>query len=486
MRRRDFVATTGAAWAALATPPAVLRVSRRRGVDPARLQAVLDGAAKALGVVGAQLAVFDGTTLHECATGMANRERGLAASTDTLFQIGSTTKVFNASMIMALVDRGVLDLDRPVRSYITDFALAEPEWAARITLRQLLSMSAGLDNGSYSDHGRGDDALDRYVAAMVSIPNIFEPGTGFGYSNAGSNVAGLAAQRATRRNWDALLRDHLLRPLRLERSATFPEELLFHSVSLGYRLGQQGAPPSRVPVWGLPRSMSPAGGTLCCSAGDLARLGRLFLDDGVAPDGTRVLSAAAVRVMHTPQVTLPARLTAERWCCGPYWKRWGGVELYGHSGTNSGGSSMLLWSPAKRMAIATIANVPNQGYPLANRIFDAVLPEMFGIAKPKQATPETVTRASFDPARYLGRFEAHGSILIFTAVDGKLMVQSTSPAARNEPIATELIPLGDDRFLPADPAMGGNRGWDVAFWGRDGAGRATHFLNGVFATRRTG
>ncbi|MBL8988188.1 MAG: hypothetical protein JNJ80_18090, partial [Gemmatimonadetes bacterium] len=52
--------------------------------------------------------------------------------------------------------------------------------------------------------------------------------------------------------------------------------------------------------------------------------------------------------------------------------------------------------------------------------------------------------------------------------------------------ATELIPLGDDRFLPADPAMGGNRGWDVAFWGRDGAGRATHFLNGVFATRRTG
>ena len=91
MRRRDFVATTGAAWAALATPPAVLRVSRRRGVDPARLQAVLDGAAKALGVVGAQLAVFDGTTLHECATGMANRERGLAASTDTLFQIGSTT-----------------------------------------------------------------------------------------------------------------------------------------------------------------------------------------------------------------------------------------------------------------------------------------------------------------------------------------------------------------------------------------------------------
>ncbi len=237
----------------------------------------------------------------------------------------------------------------------------------------------------------------------------------------------------------------------------------------------------------MPRSLSPAGASLCCSAGDLARLGRMFLSDGLAPSGTRVLSPAAIRTMHTPVVTLPARLTAEKWCCGPYWKRWGGFELYGHSGTNVSGSSMLLWCPAKRMAIATIANVPNQGYPLADRIFDTVLPDMFGIAKPKRLNPDTVTRAPMDPARYVGKFEAFNSTLTFTAVGGKLMVQSTSSAARaGEPVATELIPLGDDRFLPVDPAMGGNRGWDVAFWGRDATGRATHFLNGVFATRRTG
>ena len=53
-------------------------------------------------------------------------------------------------------------------------------------------------------------------------------------------------------------------------------------------------------------------------------------------------------------------------------------------------------------------------------------------------------------------------------------------------MASELVPIGDDRFLPVDPAMGGNRGWDVAFWGTDGSGRATHFLNGVFGMRRTG
>jgi hypothetical protein len=52
-------------------------------------------------------------------------------------------------------------------------------------------------------------------------------------------------------------------------------------------------------------------------------------------------------------------------------------------------------------------------------------------------------------------------------------------------MTSELIPLGGDRFLPADPALGGNRGWDVAFWGDDGNGRATHYLDGVFALRRT-
>lgn len=140
--------------------------------------------------------MFDGDTVHEVATGLANRERNLPVTGDTLFQIGSTTKVFNAALVMALVDEGKLDLDLPVRTWITDFRLADESAARRITLRQPLSMWAGLDNGPYQDYGRGDDAVARYVASLAPIPQVFEPGTAFGYSNVGSSVAGLAAQRA--------------------------------------------------------------------------------------------------------------------------------------------------------------------------------------------------------------------------------------------------------------------------------------------------
>jgi hypothetical protein len=213
----------------------------------------------------------------------------------------------------------------------------------------------------------------------------------------------------------------------------------------------------------------------------------MFLDRGKAATGTQVVSTAGIETMQTPQVTLPNRITAQKWCAGPYWKEWGGQVIYGHSGTNASGSSMLLWCPAKNVAIATIANVPNQGYPLANRVFDTVFPEIFGIEKPKQPTPETVTPVKVALDRYVGEFEAWGSTLRFTDEGGRLVARTFSgPDRMTRPatITSDLIPLGEDRFLPTDPAMGGNRGWDVAYWGKDARGRATHFLNGVFAMRR--
>jgi len=487
MDRRGFVATSATAMAGVVGVPSLgarrFGASGLRSLDPKRLQTLLDDTARSLGIVGAQLAVFDGEAVHEFATGQANRERGLAVTTDTLFQIGSTTKVFNAALVMNLVDEGKLDLDAPVTKWMPDFQVADAGGAEKITLRQLLSMSSGLDNGSYQDHGRGDDAVARYVAALAKVPLVYEPGTAYGYSNAGSTVAGHAAQLVTGRTWESLLTERILRPLGLTQSAMFAEDLLYHPVALGYLASPNG--PVRGRNWSLPRSIAPAGSTLCCSAGDMVRFARMFMADGKSADGKQVLTPAAVRTMHTPVATLPAKLIAQRWCCGPYWKQWGGVELFGHSGTATSGSSMLLWSPSKRMAIATIANVPNQGYPLADRIFDAVLGDMFGIAKPKLPTAATVKRVPVDLKRYVGRFESLGNRVTMTDEGGKLVARTFSGRNEQPNLTSEIVSMGEDRFLPVDPAMGGNRGWDVAFWGNDG-GKATHFLNGVFAMRRTG
>jgi len=488
LHRREFVLAAAAGLAA-ATLPRAIRAANSipARLDPLMLQHLVDEIAGELGIVGAQMALFDGQQIHEFSTGLANRERGLAVTSDTLFQVGSTTKVFNAAMIMTLVDEGVLDLDAPVKTWIKDFKLPDADSAERVNLRQLLSMSAGIDNGPYQSYGRGDDALGQYVAAMAEIPVVFNAGTAFGYSNASTNISGLAAQLATGTNWETLLAERVLNPLGLQQSANFPEDLLYHSMALGYRYAAGAEIPERVPYWGLPRSMAPAGASLCCSAGDLVRFATTFLRGGIAENGKQVLSATSIKTMHTPQVSLPARLTAQEWCTGPYRKVWDGHAIYGHSGTNSGGSSLLLWCPERNIAIATIANVPRQGYPFADRIFSTVFPQVFDIQKPATPKPGDVTPAAVDLERFVGQYDAWNQHREFVIQNDKLVVSVFQGEERVTPtMSSELIPLGGDRFLPADPALGGNRGWDVAFWGDDGSGRASHYLDGVFALRRTG
>ena len=492
MKRREFIIGSSAALAVSSAPLAISRkamAGATGGVDEKMLQQLVDETARELGIVGAQVALFHRGALHQFTTGKANAERGLAVTPDTLFQIGSTSKVFNAAMIMSLVDEGQLDLDAPVRSWLEDFRLPDEEAAGQISLRQLLSMSAGLDNGPYTTYGRGDDALAQYVAALAEIPVIFPPGTAFGYSNASTCVSGLAAQRVSGENWEDSLQKRILDPLGLAQSASFPEDLLYHPVALGYRYPTGAETAERVPYWGLPRSMAPAGSTLCCSAGDLVRFARMFLDKGKAATGEQVLSEAAVQTMQTPQVTLASRITAQKWCPGPYFKEWDGVGIYGHSGTNTGGSSLLLWSPERDFAIATISNVAAQGYPFADRIFSTVFPQVLGIEKPKTPKPGEVEAVDVDLERYIGQFDAWRSRVVFSIESGELMARSYYDRGDgfDEPsVESALIPLGDDRFLPRNPAMGGNRGWDVAFWGDDGSGRAPYYLDGVFAKRRTG
>lgn len=454
------------------------------------LQRLLDETASELGVVGAQLAIFDGAQLREFATGHRNLELDLPTTTSTLFQIGSTTKVFNAAVVMSVVDAGLLDLDVPVAKYIPDLRLASWEAQQSVTLRHLLSMSAGLDNGSYHDYGRGDDALGRYVETLAGTPHLFKPGTAFGYSNASTNVAGYAAACVTRKTWEALLTERILSPLSLTQSAVFAEDLLHHPVAMGYKRSAPDAPPERLPGWALPRSMAPAGGTLCSSAGDLVRFARMFLDEGRSSAGEQVLSPAAVNAMQTPQVTLPTELMAQKWCLGPYYKKWDGYEVFGHSGTNLGGSSMLLWCPEKNVAIATLVNVSAQGYPLADRIFDVVFPELFGIRKPKLPELESIEPVKIDLAPFTGRFESLGNTIEFKVRDGKLFATADSELSRmlglEDVTESELIPLGGMRFLPRNPELSGNRMWDVAFWSETGDGRPTHYLNGMFPHRRVG
>ncbi|WP_214322520.1 serine hydrolase domain-containing protein [Nonomuraea sediminis] len=397
--------------------------------------------AASLGVVGAQVAVARGDTVRSYATGLANAELGTPVTDDTLFQIGSTTKVHTAALVMLLG----IDLDAPVLGAITP--------------RHLMSMTSGLDNGPYVDVATVAD----YVDLLADIPPIHEPGAGFGYTNASTVVSGLLVEQRTGRSWDEALRDLLLVPAGLTHTASVADDLLYHRVAVGHAGGEPVRP------FFFSRGLGPAGSTLCASATDLVAFGRLFLRGGGG-----VLPPAAVEQMLTPQVDVPARCFADHWCLGPYLKIWDGVRVYGHSGTTPSGSSTLLWVPEHDLAVATVVNVADRGYPFADAVIREVMRSELGIAKPPLPTPDPAT--PFSPELYVGTYESHDSRYEVTGADGRLHVRLPS-------VETDLLPLGEHRFLPADDAFTGNHMWDLAFViGPDG--RAVRLLNGAFAARR--
>src|SRR5690348_15187194 len=118
----------------------------RRIVDiDSEIRELFNKAVKTSGVVGMQLSIIKEGEQLDLIHGLANAELGIPMTQDTVVQIGSTTKIFNAMLIMSLVEERKLDLDVPVKGYVPEFAVSDPGATETITLRHLLSMSAGID-----------------------------------------------------------------------------------------------------------------------------------------------------------------------------------------------------------------------------------------------------------------------------------------------------------------------------------------------------
>jgi CubicO group peptidase (beta-lactamase class C family) len=445
-------------------------------IDAKQLSDIAAEAAAAVGVVGAQVALLQGDEITQGVTGTANMATGTPVTDETIFSIGSTTKVFNAALALSLVDEGKLDLDAPVDRYIRGYMPGAPGKPEDITLRRLLSMTAGLDNGTYSDHGANADSVERYVHEQMNIPLVGRPGTHYGYSNAGTVVAGLAAEKATGQAWDDLLRERLLEPAGLANTETLVDRVVHHPVAVGYKQNDDGS--TIVEQWHLNRGMGPAG-VITATAADLVKFAALLLDHG-----NGVLSSSAVDIMHTEVARFPDTLVAQGWGVGPFIKRWNNVTLHGHSGTTSAGSSYLVWIPSHQVALATVVNTPRAGYPFADRVMKHVLGEGFGLTPPP--APQQVSVASSQLERCEGVYVAFGvelHIAVGEAGDCLEVDQVANFVSTDDSLPrVRLLPIGLNRFVATEPHFSGGRGWGTAFIGDED--RPTHFLNGVFLARR--
>lgn len=190
------------------------------------LQIELARRATERGVPGAAVAVVLDGEIVEHAVGVLSTATGVEATLESVFQIGSITKAWTATMVMQLVDDGLIELDEPIRTYLPEFRLSDDSAAGTITVRHLLTHQAGFEGDIFTDTGRGDDAIEKFVDLLAEIPQTFAPGTLFSYNNAGYIVLGLLVERLRETTWEQALVERVAAPLGLERVSPSPYEAI--------------------------------------------------------------------------------------------------------------------------------------------------------------------------------------------------------------------------------------------------------------------
>lgn len=449
-----------------------------------RFQSRLDELIRAHNVPGAALGIAVGDESLELAAGIVNANTGVAATPDTLFQIGSITKVYTATMVMQLVDEGKVQLDEPVATYVPELELADEAAARSITVRQLLDHTSGIDGDLFEDFGRGDECVERYVGSFGSLAQMAPPGSFFSYCNSGFVLAGRMIEKLDGVGYDVALKNRVLEPIGASKSTMLPEEAILYRVSVGHMTPPGGGEPVVIPQWLLPRALGPAG-LVAAPVGELLAFARLHLEGGVAPGGAQVLSTASVSAMQEEQVVLPDQYTLGRaWGLGWILYDWGGDPVIGHDGNTLGQSGYLRLVPERKLAVALLANGPGASA-VYERIYDEVFRELAGMSVPKK--PEAAAdQSAFDVEKFIGVYERLGSRLTFDVVDGRLQLksQNTGPLSDLRPEAPpiQLDAVDDTTFVGYVPEAGVSM--PVVFFDYDEAGRPGWVHMGARATRR--
>ncbi len=431
-------------------------------------------------VPGAAIAVSVGGNVIDLAAGVLSKATGVDATADSVFQVGSITKLWTSTLVMQLADEGKLELDAPVRQYLPEFSVADEQAAAAITVRQLLCHTAGFEGDIFTDTGPGDDCVEKYVATLDTVPQLFAPGEMFSYNNAGFCVLGRIVEVLRGKQFDACLREHVFTPLGLTHAANGAQEAILYRAAVGHLQQEPEDEPQPAPVWSLARSNAPAGSMLTMRPRDLLAFARMHMSGGRAPDGTSVLSEANVTAMQARQVELPnLGLMGTAWGLGWELFDWPGGAVIGHDGGTIGQSAFLRLVPDRDVAIALLTNGGN-AIAVYTEVYRYLLRVLADIELPDMPAPPA-DPGRIDAERYLGTYACDiAELTVSQDEDGRVWLEQVPKGAIAELVGqverNELVRLDGDTLISAQAQHGIHL--PHVFVGDDGSGRALYIHSG--------
>lgn len=433
------------------------------------LAAAVQGECGRWNVPGLAVGILRGTEIETASAGFANLATRQPMTDDTIGQIGSISKIFTATLAMVLVEDGLLDLDEPVATYVPDLPLADAAARTTITLRHLLSHTAGFEGDRFVSYGRGDDALARAIAGFGSLRQWTAPGDLWSYCNAGFYLVSRIIEVVAGQPFETVFRERLVEPLGLETTFFFPEDVITRPHAVGHYLKRREEGHVMAHGYAFPRHVNGTGGVVT-STREVLRFAQLHLGDGEI-DGARLLSAASAQAMREPLTEAGDfyRNYGLGWCVHEY----PDFRTIGHGGATRGFRANLTMIPERDFTIVILAN-GEAGSRAIQEIEAWALGRYLDVARP---VPDRVKRSGKQLKDVAGIYRRHDGTFTVSVVDDRLNLDVVDLDEETGEVEDErtypLVAVGKRRYQVPD---GPNRHAIVDFIEYDGNGPRQHFL----------
>ncbi len=339
--------------AVLACLPCLLAATlAAQDFSPDHCAETVEAARKAQGIPGMSAAIgFGGKLIWTRGFGKADIENDVPATKDTVFRLASISKPITAVAVMQLVERGKIDLDKPVREYVPTFP--KKKWP--LSCRHLLSHVGGVRHYkpgeilSTKHYSKVEDAL----VIFQEDPLRFEPGTRYSYTTYGYNVLGAVVARASGRRFVDYLRKNVFEPANMTNAQADDSFRIIKHRAQGYRKTVLGALRNSAMV---DTSNKMPGGGLCSTATDLVEFGQALM-------AGKLVKPETVRQMWT-QVTdkdgkpVPGRNgRPARYGLGFSLMSRQGPRSVGHGGAQPRVRTLLVIRPDEGVVVSLMSNL---------------------------------------------------------------------------------------------------------------------------------
>jgi CubicO group peptidase (beta-lactamase class C family) len=275
--------------------------------------------------------------------GYSDLENQVAATSKTVYRFASVSKALTATAAMKLVEEGKLDLDKPVKDYVSQWP--EKKWT--ITTRQLLSHLGGVRHYRLLEinNTKHYHELKQGLSIFAADPLLHEPGAKFAYSTYGFTLAGCALESAAEMNFMLLLQKLILDPAGMNNTQEDSVSRVIPNRAQGYRLG----------VSGILRNSNLAntsykipGGGLCGTASDLGRFAIALMEGSLLSEASRMAMWTTARTAEgmATHYGLGWRISSTK-----------GLQEVAHGGAQQRVSTYLYLCPKRAFAIALLCNL---------------------------------------------------------------------------------------------------------------------------------